>query len=147
MAEGACFLPWGVMAWDLLFRCWGCVTGDMVGMQFEVLLSLPEITACRNRKQRMGYLSCPVGCRLLPDVWAVAWAGAGPSRLCPYHATVGGESSHGIAKAAHSSERQPGHLLSPKHWERARLTCKSLHGDAVLSPSLDTFLICLHLVL
>lgn len=39
-------------------------------MQFKVikLLPLPEITACRNRKQRMGYLSCPVGCRLLSDV-------------------------------------------------------------------------------
>lgn len=53
----------------------------------------------------------------------------------------------GSAKATHSSEHQPGHLLSPKHWERTRLTCKSLHGDAMLNPSLAAFLVCLHLAL
>lgn len=37
-------------------------------LQFEVLLPLPEVTACRNRKQRMGYLFSPGDFWLLPDM-------------------------------------------------------------------------------
>lgn len=67
----------------------------------------------------------PQGFRLLPGVWAAAWACTSPSEPCPCCASAGGDCCHGTAKAARSKEHWSGHLLSPKHWERARLTCES----------------------
>lgn len=117
-------------------------------LQFKVLLPLPEVTACRNGKHSRGYTSPPRGSRLLLGAWAAPWGGAGPRKPCPCHAAVGGENCHGTAKAARSSEHQPGHLLSPKHRERATLTRESpSQGRSAQPEPLAAHLILLHLAL
>lgn len=132
------------MGRGLLFRCWRVWYSRYGGCSLRCYYPCQKLLLAETESRKWD--TCPIlGSRLLYDVHAVAWAGAGPSKLCPCHASAGGESSHGTAKATHSSEHQPGHLLCPKHWERTRLTCKSLHGDAVLNPSLAVFLIRLHL--
>lgn len=71
-----------------------------------------------------------------------------PVQVQASHATAGGESCHGTAKAARSSDHQPGHLLSSKHRERARLTCESpSQGHGAQPEPLAAHLILLHLAL
>lgn len=60
----------------------------------------------------------------------------------------GEESCHGPAKAACSSEHQQGHLLSPKHRERARLARESpSQGHGAQPETLAAHLILLRLAL
>lgn len=110
-AKRACFLPWGMMGQGLLSRCWRMSYRRYGSCSLRCYCQKLVLAETESKEwDTCSVLGAAGDVWATPDVWAVAWADAGPCKLCPCHGTAGGESSHGTAKAARSSEHQPGHL-------------------------------------
>lgn len=139
------------------------MTQEIYWLQFKVSLSLPEVTAIRNRKHRREYTSPPRGSSSLPGAWSAVWAGAGPSQPCPHRALQERRAATALPKLLApvnirqaicfplSTGREPGWhgralhrdmVVSLSPWQPTWLSCTWLCSGWMGSGRVETFCNC-----